>query len=163
MSINIIPKIVTVSKKKLIGTSISMSLSENKTFDLFSNFMPRRKEIINKISNDVFDMRVYSPNHFDDFSPVSTFTKWALMEVSDFENVPVGMKLFILERGLYAVFHYKGLGTDSNIFRYIFESWLPNSNYILDHRPHFEVMGEKYKNNDPNSEEDIYIPLKLKS
>lgn len=163
MSINIIPKIVTVSKKKLIGTIISMSLSENKTFDLFSNFMPRRKEIINKISNDVFDMRVYSPNYFDDFSPVSTFTKWALMEVSDFENVPVGMKPFILERGLYAVFHYKGLGTDSNIFRYIFESWLPNSNYILDHRPHFEVMGEKYKNNDPNSEEDIYIPLKLKS
>jgi AraC family transcriptional regulator len=30
----------------------------------------------------------------------------------------------------------------------------------LDQRPHVEVMGEKYKNNDPDSEEEIWIPIK---
>lgn len=29
--------------------------------------------------------------------------------------------------------------------------WLPNSDYLLDDRPHFELLGDKYKNNDPNS------------
>jgi AraC family transcriptional regulator len=29
----------------------------------------------------------------------------------------------------------------------------------LDDRPHFEVLGEKYKNNDPTSEKEIWIPI----
>ncbi len=41
-------------------------------------------------------------------------------------------------------------------------SCLPNSEYELENRPHFEVLGEKYKNNDPNSEEEIWIPIKKK-
>ncbi|MEN9524835.1 MAG: hypothetical protein RLZZ256_219, partial [Bacteroidota bacterium] len=32
--------------------------------------------------------------------------------------------------------------------------------YLLDERPHVEVMGSKYKNNDPASEEDIWIPIR---
>jgi AraC family transcriptional regulator len=39
---------------------------------------------------------------------------------------------------------------------------LPNSNYHLDDRPHFEILGEKYKNADPGSEEEIWIPIKAK-
>jgi hypothetical protein len=31
---------------------------------------------------------------------------------------------------------------------------------MLDNRPHFEILGEKYKNADPDSEEDVYIPVK---
>lgn len=42
------------------------------------------------------------------------------------------------------------------------KTWLPASDYNLDNRPHFEVLGEKYKNNDPTSEEEIWIPIKLK-
>lgn len=29
-------------------------------------------------------------------------------------------------------------------------------------QPHFEVLGEKYKDNDPTSEEEIWIPIKAK-
>jgi AraC family transcriptional regulator len=73
------------------------------------------------------------------------------------------METFVLKSGLYAVFHYQGLSTDNRIFVYILGTWLPNSMYDLDARPHFEVLGEKYKNGDPNSEEDIWIPIKPKS
>jgi AraC family transcriptional regulator len=62
--------------------------------------------------------------------------------------------------GTYAVFHYKGLSSDSSVWRYIYNEWLPNSPWELDHRPHFERLGAKYKNEDPNSEEDIYIPVR---
>ena len=73
------------------------------------------------------------------------------------------MQTLILEEGTYAVFDYKGSGNDNRIFEYIFGTWLPQSEYELDKRPHFEVLGEKYKNNDPDSEEEIWIPIKLKS
>ena len=59
-------------------------------------------------------------------------------------------------------FFYKGLNTDHKIFEYIFKEWLPKSNYILDNRPHFEVLGENYKNDNADSEEEIWIPVKLK-
>jgi AraC family transcriptional regulator len=67
-----------------------------------------------------------------------------------------------LTGGLYAVFDYKGLSTDNSIFQFIFGTWLPSSEYDLDDRPHFEVLGNKYKNNDPTSEEEIWIPIKMK-
>jgi AraC family transcriptional regulator len=47
-------------------------------------------------------------------------------------------------------------------FKYIFEEWLPSAIYGLDNRPHFEILGAKYKNNDDSSEEEIWIPVKLK-
>jgi AraC family transcriptional regulator len=91
------------------------------------------------------------------------FEKWAAVEVSEFNSVPEGMASFILNSGHYAVFYYKGLSTDTEIFRYIFGIWLPGSGFELDDRPHFEVLGEKYKNNDPDSEEEIWIPIKAKN
>ncbi|TQE66329.1 GyrI-like domain-containing protein [Leptospira noguchii] len=42
---------------------------------------------------------------------------------------------------------------------HIFQEWLPNSGYKLEHRPHFELLGSKYKNNDPTSEEEVWIPI----
>jgi AraC family transcriptional regulator len=72
------------------------------------------------------------------------------------------LEVFVLTGGLYAVFDYKGSNKDNTIFRYIYGEWLPNSEYILANRPHFEVLGDKYKNNDPFSEEEIWIPIKKK-
>jgi predicted transcriptional regulator YdeE len=45
------------------------------------------------------------------------------------------------------------------IQNYIYTEWLPASNYELDNRPQFEILGVKYKTNDPNSEEEIWIPI----
>jgi AraC family transcriptional regulator len=139
-----------------------MSLADNKTGELWKSFMPRRREVTNNLTNDLISMQVYKPQHFADFKPTNEFEKWATVEVSDFENVPKEMDKFILPGGLYAVFDYKGSSTDSSVFHYIFGTWLPNSDCLLDDRPHFEVLGEKYKNADPNSEEEIWIPVRKK-
>ena len=47
------PTIQTITEKKLIGMSQTMSLVENKTFQLFSGFMPRKKEINGAINKEV--------------------------------------------------------------------------------------------------------------
>ena len=34
---------------------------------------------------------------------------------------------------------------------------------LLDQRPHFEILGSKYKNENPASEEEVRIPIKPKN
>jgi AraC family transcriptional regulator len=157
------PRIQHLPEKKLIGKKLTMSLVNNKTAELWKSFMPQRNAIENKLNNDFISMQVYSPTHFVQFNPSNEFEKWATVEVVNFDNVPANMETFVLPSGLYAVFHYKGLSSDSSIFQYIFGTWLPSSGYLLDARPHFEVLGEKYKNNDLTSEEEIWIPIKEKT
>ena len=157
------PRIIPIPEKKLVGKRTRMTLSANQTAKLWQSFMPRRKEIRNKLNSELFSVGVYDQNlDFKDFNPTTEFEKWAAIEVSNFDNVPSEMETFTLSGGLYAVFDYKGLNTDDSIYRYIFGEWIPDSDYELDERPHFEILGDKYKNNDPTSEEEIWIPIKLK-
>jgi AraC family transcriptional regulator len=159
-----IPRIETLTEKKLIGKRIRTRLSDNRTGELWRDFMPRRKEIKNSANADLFSIEIYDLSlDFRDFNPDTEFEKWAAVEVTDFDTIPENMETHILTGGLYAVFLYKGDGNDvRSTFEYIFRTWLPNSDYILDNRPHFEIMCEKYKLNDPNSEEEIWIPIGMK-
>ena len=157
------PRIVTINEKKLVGKRMTMSYVDYRIGELWGSFMPRRKEITNNLSNDLISLVVYTPTHFDHFKPTNHFERWATVEVADFNAVPDEMETYILSSGLYAVFNYKGMSAEAPaFFRYIYSEWLPDSGYKLDNRPHFEVLGEKYKNNDPSSEEEIWIPIKEK-
>ncbi|MDZ4720700.1 MAG: GyrI-like domain-containing protein, partial [Roseiflexaceae bacterium] len=151
---NMKPRIETLTEKKLVGTRMSMSLSNNKTSELWRSFMPRRREIQNNLTSEMFSMQVYD-QPVDLGNLHQAFEKWAAIEVADFDTIPDGMESFVLTGGLYAVFHYQGSSTDTKIFHSIFGTWLPNAPYVLDNRPHFELLGATYKHMDPNSEEDI--------
>jgi AraC family transcriptional regulator len=148
-------------EKKLIGKRMTMTFSDNRTGELWRSFMTHKKEILNTLGGDLYSLQVYDPSmDFKEFDLNKPFEKWAAAEVSDFEGVPAGMETFTLPEGLYAVFHYKGAASSgADAFRYIFGQWLPDSGYHLDIRPHFEILGEKYKNDDPDSEEEIWIPV----
>jgi AraC family transcriptional regulator len=153
-------EIKNAKSKKLVGMRLIMSFADNKTGQLWQRFMSKRGEIKNNLTTDLISLQIY-PLGFD-FNPTTQFEKWAAVEVSDFEHVPDEMESLSLSEGLYAVFEYKGSSTDTRIFQYIFRDWLAKSGYQLDNRPHFEVLGEKYKNASPDSEEEIWIPVKLK-
>lgn len=155
------PRIETLAEKKLTGMRMAMSFADNKTFQLWSGFMPRRSEVANAVGANLYSLQVYPAHFFANFNPTATFEKWAAVEVPDFDTIPEGMETFTLPGGLYAVFFYHGSSANApQVFRYIFSEWLPASGYVLDARPHFELLGEKYKNNSPDSEEEIWIPIK---
>lgn len=157
------PRLEAIVEKKLVGKRLTMSFAENKTFELWKSFMPRRKEIKNNIGTNLYSIQIYEPMFFDNFNPTKKFEKWATMEVSDFDSIPPNMESVMIPEGLYAVFLYRGeVSKSAPFFRYILETWLPNSSYNLDSRPHFEILGEKYKNEDPDSKEEIWIPVKRK-
>lgn len=153
------PRLETINEKRLIGNKMLLSFSNYKIGELWKTFMPKRNSIKNNLNNDFISLTIYPSNFFKNFNPLIEFEKWAVVEVSDFENMPSGFDKLILPGGLYAVFNYKGLSNDNSFLRYIMQSWLPNSGYQLDNRPHFEILGSKYKNNDPQSEEEIWIPI----
>lgn len=156
------PEIKVLTEKKLVGQKLTVSYSQHNVSDLWKSFMPRRKEILHIMNSDLISMAVYGPLFFDDFSMNTNFEQWAAVEVSDFDSIPDKMDKYLLGGGLYAVFNYKGPSSDTSVFKYIFEKWLPNSGFLLDDRPHFEILGEKYKNDDPDSEEEIWIPVRIK-
>ncbi len=151
----------TLKEKKLLGHCSRMSLTNNHTLVLWQGFMTRRKEITNTVGNVLYSVQVFDPAYYINFSPANEFDKWACVEVSNYEHIPKGVQTLIIPSGLYAVFLHKGAAsTGPSTFRYIFNEWLPASGYTIDHRPQFEILGEKYKNNDPDSEEEIWIPIR---
>jgi AraC family transcriptional regulator len=158
------PRIEILTEKKLVGKKMIMSLSDNKTHELWRSFMQRRKEIINNVNTEMISMQVYKqPFDPDNYNEEVTFEKWAVVEVPNFDTLPADMEPFTLPGGLYAVFYHKGATlSGAETFRYIFGTWLPDSEFSLDNRPHFEILGEKYKNDDPDSEEEIWIPVRSK-
>ncbi|AWK04922.1 GyrI-like domain-containing protein [Flavobacterium crocinum] len=154
-------KIKTAIEKKLIGKHIEMSFIENKTFQLWSSFMPKQKEITNKVDANLYSLEVFPLNYFDNFDSGRTFQKWAAVEVTDFNTIPDEMETLLIPNSLYAVFIHKGPASEGHkTYHTIFAEWLPNSEYTVDDRPHFAVMDEKYKKDDPDSEEEIWIPIK---
>lgn len=155
------PKIVSIPAKKLIGYSIEMSLLDNQTQTIWQLFMPRLKEIKNAVSADLFSLQNYPDDYFTNFTPETIFTKWAAVEVKNFENIPEGFEKLEIPSGKYAVFLHKG-NTEmfSKTAQYIYTEWLPNSGFQLDNKPHFEVLGDNYLGHEnPESEEEIWIPI----
>jgi AraC family transcriptional regulator len=156
------PRIENIKDQKLVGKNLRMSFAHDKTKELWQGFMPRRKEV-KSINNDLYSVSVYNnAAFFQNFDLTAEFQKWAAMRVENFDAVPEGMDQLILN-GSYAVFIHKGTIADAqNTFAHIFSNWLPNSKYESDDRPLFAIMGEKYKNDDPGSEEEIWIPIRVK-
>ncbi|GEP50833.1 hypothetical protein FNO01nite_15050 [Flavobacterium noncentrifugens] len=157
------PKIENASAKIFIGFRMKMSLTNNQTFTLWNAFMKRQKEIKNRISSDLFSLQCYQEGYFNHFNPANEFEKWAAVEVDAVASVPENMETLRLAAGNYAVFtHIGGAETAAKTFQYIFQQWLPQSEYDLDNRPHFEILGDKYKKGSPDSEEEIWIPIQPK-
>ncbi len=158
------PRFETIAAKTVVGIRMEMNFAVNRTGELWQTFMPRKGEVTNSIDDQKISAQVYNDvNFFNNFDVLRPFDKWAAKEVTEASDIPVGMEILHIPAGLYAVFHYKGSSADAGeFFRYIFGTWMPQSAYELDNRPHFEILGDKYKNNDPESEEDVYIPVREK-
>lgn len=155
-------RIEYLPQKNLAGKRLTMSLMNNRTAELWKSFMPLRHTIKNTIGTDLFSVQIFN-DVFTYANPYAEFEKWAAVPVADLTTVPSGIESLIIPGGLYAVFLYQGSSAEGGkVFDYIFNTWLPSTEYDVDHRPHFELLGKNYKNNDPASEEEIWIPVRPK-
>jgi AraC family transcriptional regulator len=154
-----LPELRYLPSTILVGIRKKMSLLEDRTSSLWQSFMPFHKSIPRRIGSELYSLQQYPVDYFDSFQVEKEFEKWAAVAVEEVSAIPDHMETMTIPEGWYVVFQYKGPGGDPGIFKYIFNQWLPSSEYRLDQRPHFEILGEKYKNGHPDSEEEIWIPI----
>lgn len=146
--------------KQVVGLTGIMSYANYQPQLLWQYFMPRRNEIKNYEGEALYSIQALSSDFFSPFIPTREFQKWAARPVTEVESIPEGMVSLYIEPGMYAVFVYKGDGSDAPaFFQNIFEHELPSRNLKLDDRLHFEILGNKYQRNDVNSEEEVWIPV----
>ncbi len=156
------PEIVNCKEKKLVGLRRVVSMTVYDAAPLWQEFMPHLSRILGRTDSSTVSLSKYPRGYFENFDPGTEFEKWAAVEVSGIGELPEGLESLTVSSGEYAVFHYIGSSSDRSIFERIYCTWLPNSIYRLDNRPHFEILGEKYKNAATDSEENIYIPVILR-
>ncbi len=158
------PQIAQCEGILLAGIKRTMSLANNETFKLWQSFMPIRKGLKDLTGPELYSVEVYPEDYYLNFSPARVFEKWAAAPVSNEYQADYPLQILEIPEGLYAVFPYKGKSSEVyKAYQYIFQQWMPQSEYEVDHRPHFGVMGEKYRNDHPDSEEELWIPIKSKT
>ena len=106
-------------------------------------------------------MTVYDLADGAPLTPATPYTKWAAAEVSEGSPIPAGMAAYTIPSGLYAVFTYRGTAAAFGpVAGYIFGTWLPQSGYVLDARPQFDLLPPGYRPDDPAAEETIWVPIR---
>lgn len=130
---------------------------------LWKDFVPNMKLIPHLSNNLIYSIQIYEPGiTFTEFNPLTPVVKWAAVPVTDKAKLPEGFEYCTLSGGLYAVFIHKGIPSDfRKTMRYIFQTWMPASGYQFEFREQFELMGDKYRHNDPASEEEVWIPVRI--
>jgi AraC family transcriptional regulator len=153
------PRFETLLPQTLVGHCLAMRFAHDRTAELWYGFRKALQPAVNARPTRFFSVNVYGPAF--DFGPATPFEKWAAVEMAGVQNLPEGMETFILPGGLYAVFRHRGPASEGpRVFGYIFGTWLPASGYALDDRPHFEVLSPDYRPDDPEAEEEIFIPVR---
>jgi len=156
------PKFETIDERYFVGKWMKMTYSNNPTIALWESFMPHEHVVENRTGDKYYAIEVYSEDDFfENFSPDREFVKWATVEVEHLDDVPDEMESIKVPAGKYAVFPNEGsVSKGSKAYQEIFETWLPQSDYTLDDRPHLAVMRDIFDSEHPESEEEIWIPVK---
>ena len=146
--------------KKMAGLRRIAAIRTNNQIisELWPDFMKLRTLIKNQVSSDLFSIQIFNTSLFDE---ESEFEKWAAVEVDDFGSIPENFDTLEMMGGLYAVFSHRGVAS-MKTHNFIFKEWLPDSEYDFDKREQFEIMPYNYRPEDPEAEEEIWIPVKKK-
>ena len=150
------PEILIVGMK----ASLSFETISEGTGKLARQFMPRLKEVKNRVGNNTMSLQNHDNFDYHNLPPTRTFEKWIGVEVSNLEDVPEGMETLTIKSGNYLVIDFKGTMQEFiKNWHYIHSQWLPNSEFKLDNRPHFEKLSSKYSPMNVVNEEEIWIPV----
>ena len=155
--------IVETEEIKIIGVKAEANFNtiSSITPQLARQFMPRLREILDRKDDFSLSLQNYKNFNFKAFNPNETFEKWVGVEVNDLEIVPKNMKTLEVKSGRYLVIDFKGTIPEFiKLWQYIHSTWLPNSGFELDNRPHFERLSSSYNPMQAVNDEEIWIPIK---
>lgn len=155
-------KVIESDAIMIIGVKAEASFMTNSkvTPRLAKQFMPRLGEVTSRKDNCTLSLQNYSNFNFKSFSLNTIFEKWIGVAVADFNDVPKEMHALTITSGKYVVIDFKGsIPEFMKLWQYIHSMWLPNSEFKLDNRPHFERLPPSYSPMQEVNEEEIWIPI----
>jgi AraC family transcriptional regulator len=91
-----------------------------------------------------------------------SFEYIAGVEVSATHDLPPDYRYFQVQKQRYAIFRHQGhISTIHQTFFSIFNTWLPESGYMLADAPEFEQYSSDFDPSQGNGDVEIWIPLAL--
>lgn len=152
------PKIVYKDSFTAVGMECITTQDDNNINftipKLWSSFNPRAGEIKDRRGGA---LGLCISEGFDDCH----FSYMACCEVNRVESIPEGMIARTVPACKYLVFTHKGsVDKLGETYDFIYGRYLPNSSYEVQAMIDFELYDERFKPDSPDSEMDIYIPIK---
>jgi len=153
------PKIVLKDAFTVVGLEVITTQEDNNTNfsipKLWSRFIPRAQEIKSRAAAASLGLCI--SEGFDDCK----FAYLACVEVSNADSIPEGMVARSVPASKYLVFTHKGSVDElGKTYDFIYGTYIPNSTYEIASMVDFELYDERFNPNSPDSELDIYIPIK---
>lgn len=153
-------KILEKPALKVIGMKVITTQANNTIPQLWDRFNPRCQEIQNIAEKGVC-VGVCLSVETKDFDENTKFAYIAGMIVENFDQVPEGMETVEILPQKYAVSTHRGsLDKLHDTYHYLYGEWLKNSEYEFSPSAEIEWYDHRFKFNSPDSEFDIYIPVK---
>ena len=154
------PKIITKPPFTIVGLRYFGKNENNEIPELWTQFNQRMEEL-GGLKNETGEAAIGLCITPDDEPLEGAFEYVAGLPVTEVEEVPEDFVVRHVPEQTYAVFAHKGdMAGLSKTYEYIYETWLPQSDYELAQKMDFEYYDEDFKNFAPDSVFYIYIPIK---
>ncbi|MFC1898319.1 GyrI-like domain-containing protein [Candidatus Cloacimonadota bacterium] len=153
-------KIVEKEAMKIVGMKVTTTIKNNTIPQLWDKFNQVSCSIENiKVKNVA--LGVCPPVDIKDFNEEAPFDYIAGMIVENFDKVPEGMITYDIPAQKYAVIIHKGaLDKLQETYNYFYSVWPKVSGQEFSGGAEFELYDERFKFGSPDSEMDIYRPVK---
>ncbi len=151
------PEIMELNSIRLLGPTTLVQGSTRIITELWTKFSADIGKINNRIIPERFYQVAFWPQNYD----LNGFFVMCAVEVSDLDQIGINLVGKSLPSAKYLRFIHKGLACNVGLtYRYIYETWLPQSDYKLSLPYNFEYYGKNYCGPDnEESESEIYIPI----
>ncbi len=155
------PKILKLDKIYLAGIVVYGNPDKGLFSKVWDIFLKINFDIKWKDDRKTYGVEFYTEEFYRE-------KKWFYMvakELPDFSQIPMNMVGKVIPENTYAVFTAKGgIKNLAKTSRLAHKEWMPNSKYEEADWFEFELYDERFKGPDiPESEIDIYIPIREKS
>lgn len=153
------PTLVQSKEKSIVGLSYFVS-GNLQNLDLtleWNTFM----QIVNLIDNKTTPEQYYQIQYWSENQGVEGMHFFIGIEVNSLKSIPPQFVIKFIPKGTYLKFKHKGLSKNVGYtYRYIYEEFLPDTEYSLSLPFNFEQYGKNYLSPDnEQSESFLLIPV----
>ncbi len=153
------PELLKLSERILVG--IAFFFSDNTEINDLSKEWGRFMNEVNTIKNQVMPERYYQVQFWSEKQDLGGMYFFTGIEVSKAQNINPLFVVKSIPAGNYLRFIHKGLANKVGYtYKYIYNQFLPDTDFNLNKSFNFEYYGEKCLGPyNENSESEIYIPV----